>query len=68
MLYVECFCIQMFVGRMSSSCSCFTLFFIMIVQFANGDMYQGDYVKDQRSGVGKYTWKDGRVYEGRYVK
>jgi hypothetical protein len=41
---------------------------VAVVQFANGDMYQGDYVKDQRSGVGKYTWKDGRVYEGRYVE
>ena len=32
--------------------------------YANGDSYEGGYENDNRSGHGKYSWKDGRTRVG----
>ena len=29
-------------------------------------MYTGNWLMDYRHGYGKYTWKDGNVYEGMF--
>lgn len=34
--------------------------------FANGDIYEGEFVADKISGKGKYTWATGDVYEGEF--
>ena len=33
---------------------------------ASGDKYTGDWVDDQRTGHGIYTWPDGNRYEGQF--
>ena len=32
--------------------------------YANGDVYEGDFVNDKRHGKGKYIYADGRVEDG----
>jgi len=34
------------------------------IVFPNGDRYEGDFVVGEKSGLGAYTWADGRVFEG----
>lgn len=34
--------------------------------FATGDIYEGEFVNDQISGKGKYTWAKGDIYEGEF--
>ena len=34
----------------------------------NGKEYTGDFQEDKRHGNGKFRWKDGREYEGQWVK
>jgi len=30
--------------------------------YADGSIYDGDWSNNQIDGIGKYTWKDGKVY------
>lgn len=32
----------------------------------NGDVYRGDFALGKMSGIGAFTWRDGRVYEGEF--
>lgn len=32
--------------------------------WSNGNVYEGSFEKGRRSGRGKFSWKDGRTYEG----
>ena len=32
----------------------------------SGDRHEGDFVDEKRSGLGAYTWADGRVHEGEW--
>ena len=34
--------------------------------FANGDIYEGQYVNGKRHGQGKFTFKTGGIYSGEY--
>ncbi|MEP7169484.1 MAG: hypothetical protein ABI855_08965, partial [Bacteroidota bacterium] len=36
--------------------------------YANGDTYEGQFVKNKKHGKGKYTFKSGSSYEGDFVK
>ena len=36
-------------------------------KFANGDIYQGEYLNDVRHGKGKLTHANGIVYDGAWV-
>ena len=36
--------------------------------FANGDIYIGDWVNDEKVGEGVFTWADGDRYETKYSK
>jgi hypothetical protein len=36
------------------------------MNFANGDNYTGEWVEDEKTGRGTYTWSDGDRYEIRY--
>ena len=40
---------------------------IGIALWTFGDMYNGSWVKDKRSGFGEYTWADGRKYVGSFL-
>ena len=31
-----------------------------------GNMYEGDFVMDERDGFGVYRWADGSMYEGQF--
>ena len=33
----------------------------------NGDVYEGEFVDDVRSGYGKYTWANGEIYESEFA-
>jgi hypothetical protein len=33
---------------------------------ANGDAYEGEFCRGERTGVGSYWWKDGRHYQGEF--
>ena len=35
---------------------------------ANGDKYEGDWRDNQKDGYGRYTWKNGDIYEGIFEK
>ena len=35
--------------------------------FANGDIYEGEFMFGQRTGKGKFTWPIGDVYEGDFM-
>ena len=35
--------------------------------WADGRMYQGDWLNNNMHGKGVYTWKDGRRYDGEYL-
>ena len=35
--------------------------------WTNGDIYEGEWVNNKRTGKGKYTWVSGDVYEGDFV-
>lgn len=37
---------------------------IYIIDFQNGDKYEGDWKDGQKHGQGVYTWKNGDRYEG----
>ena len=37
------------------------------IEFPNGDTYRGDYVAEQRTGQGVYTWANGDRYEGQFL-
>ena len=36
------------------------------VIFKNGTKYTGNCIKGKKSGIGKYTFKDGAVYDGMF--
>jgi hypothetical protein len=36
--------------------------------YACGDSYEGNYSNNQRHGRGVYRYKDGRVFEGMFIK
>lgn len=36
------------------------------MRFANGDVYEGDFSNDQRTGEAKMTYANGDVYEGNF--
>jgi len=38
------------------------------IQYATGDIYEGSFDREARSGQGTYTWADGHVYEGSWSK
>ena len=38
------------------------------IAYANGDFYEGAFVKGKRSGKGVYTFKDGERYEGEFFE
>ena len=33
----------------------------------NGDIYVGAYKNDKKSGIGRYVWMNGCVYEGSFA-
>ena len=35
---------------------------------ASGNVYEGQFIDDEMTGVGVYTWKDGSKYTGEFVK
>ena len=35
--------------------------------FANGDTYEGDFVKGKQQGLGKYIFKNGHIYTGQFA-
>ena len=35
-------------------------------QWADGRVYEGEYVLDKKEGHGVLTWADGRKYEGQW--
>jgi len=37
-----------------------------LLQWADGKLYEGDFVNDKRQGNGIFKWKDGRVYDGEW--
>jgi len=37
-----------------------------IVHYASGNIFEGNYENDLRSGYGKLTWSDGDIYEGNW--
>jgi len=37
-------------------------------KFKNGDFYKGEWKNNKQNGQGLYFWKDGRSYNGTYVK
>src|SRR5689334_16326124 len=37
-----------------------------VMQYASGDVYEGQWVSSQFHGMGKYTKSDGEVTEGKY--
>ena len=37
-----------------------------ILIFSDGNRYEGHFVNDKREGLGKYFWRDGRVYDGQW--
>lgn len=39
-----------------------------ILAFANLGVYEGDFAKNLRSGIGKFTWENGDQYYGNWVK
>ena len=32
--------------------------------YANGNVYEGEFVDGQKSGFGKFIWNNGKCYEG----
>ena len=36
--------------------------------WANGNSYEGTYVKDQIQGMGTYKWPDGQEYTGEWFQ
>ena len=36
--------------------------------WADGNVYEGDFVDDFRDGFGVYKWADGSLYEGQFMK
>jgi hypothetical protein len=34
--------------------------------FADGDLYEGDYMDDKMNGKGKYTFANGKILEGEW--
>jgi len=37
-----------------------------IFKWADGRVYEGDYVDDKKHGFGRVIWPDGREYEGEW--
>ena len=35
-----------------------------VYAWANGEIYEGEFVNNKMSGKGKYSWPSGREYEG----
>ena len=38
-----------------------------LIQFQNGDIYEGNFVENERYGEGVYQFANGNVYEGEFV-
>ena len=38
-----------------------------VYKWADGRVYEGEFVNDKRNGFGIYTWTDGRRYEGNWI-
>ena len=38
------------------------------MQWPGGKYYDGDYVDDNKEGVGEFHWPDGKWYKGDWVK
>lgn len=39
-----------------------------IMEYADGDRYEGEWREDKKHGYGKYTYADGRVREGMWYE
>lgn len=37
-----------------------------VERFANGDLYEGDYINGKPDGKGEYRWSDGSYYKGEF--
>ena len=38
------------------------------IKYSNGDKYEGNISKGQKTGQGTYTWKNGAYYDGKWKK
>ncbi len=37
-----------------------------MLKFADGSVFDGEFVNNEISGVGTYMWSDGKVYKGEW--
>ena len=39
-----------------------------VLQFKNGERYEGNFHRDVYYGIGRFTWPDGTYYDGEYIR
>jgi len=55
-------------GGYKGETECFRMNGKGALKFYNGDIYEGNFVKELQKGFGKYIFNDGEEYEGNWVK